>query len=88
MVIPLLLGYEEPSWFKIKRDRLERMDVFYPHGFAGAHVYYEMPESYNWGTALTSFKMKKLYLTPTKSQKVTFVFKKMMVMNGQTLLWK
>lgn len=47
-----------------------------PSGFAGGHVFNEMPESYNQGTALTAKKMARLDLVAPDLQKVKFVFKK------------
>lgn len=47
-----------------------------PSGFAGGHVYNEMPESYNQGTSLITRKMQILDLTPPQSQKIKLVFKK------------
>lgn len=46
-----------------------------PSGFAGGHVYNEMPQS-NKGTALTIQKMDKLDLTPPPSAEIKFVFEK------------
>ncbi|MBN1387119.1 MAG: hypothetical protein JW965_01645 [Bacteroidales bacterium] len=47
-----------------------------PSGFAGGHVYNDMPESYNRGTILETRKMKKLVLDSLESKKIEFVFMK------------
>ena len=47
-----------------------------PSGFAGGHVYNDMPESHNQGTSLTVRHMNKLDLSTPELQNIKFVFKK------------
>ncbi|MBA7568303.1 hypothetical protein ES708_10024 [subsurface metagenome] len=82
----LITEYLSDEWFELvaySMERAKEIDLkvwiydenVCPSGFAGGHVFNEMPESYNQGTALTSRKMKRLDLSSPKSQKVKFVFK-------------
>ena len=83
----LITEYLSDEWFDLVAYSMEKakeigLNVWIydenvcPSGFAGGHVYNEMPESYNQGTALVVSKMTKLDLTPPHSQKVKFVFRK------------
>jgi len=82
----LITEYLSEEWFELVAYSMEKAkeislkvwiydENVCPSGFAGGHVYNEMPESYNQGTALISKKMKKLDLSSSKFQKVKFVFK-------------
>lgn len=83
----LITEYLSDEWFDLVAYSMEKakeidLNVWMydenvcPSGFAGGHVYNEMPESYNQGSVLTARKMSKLDLTPLQSQKIKFVFKK------------
>ena len=83
----LITEYLSDEWFDLVAYAVEKAkeiglnvwiydEYVCPSGFAGGHVFNEMPESYNQGTALTVLKMTKLDLTPPQSQKVKFVFEK------------
>lgn len=83
----LITEYLSDEWFDLvaySMEKAKEIDLkvwmydenVCPSGFAGGHVYSEMPESYNQGTSLTSRKMNKLDLSSPKLQKVKFVFKK------------
>lgn len=83
----LITEYLSDKWFELIAYSMEKakkigLNVWiydenvYPSGFAGGHVFNEMPESYNQGTALAAKKMGKLNLAAPDLQKVKFVYKK------------
>jgi len=82
----LITEYLSDEWFELvaySMEKAKEIDLkvwiydenVCPSGFAGGHVFNEMPESYNQGTALTTRKMNKLDLSSPESQKIKFVFK-------------
>lgn len=83
----LITEYLSDEWFDLvaysmKKAKEVGLNVWLydenvcPSGFAGGHVYQEMPESYNQGTSLINRRMKELDLSDKGEQKVKFVFKK------------
>jgi len=83
----LITEYLSDEWFELvaysmKKAKEVGLNIWLydenvcPSGFAGGHVYQDMPESYNQGTSLTNRKMKELDLSDQGEQKVKFVFKK------------
>ncbi|MCP4309671.1 MAG: hypothetical protein GY790_00275 [Bacteroidetes bacterium] len=83
----LVTEYLSDEWFELVAYSMEKakeigLNVWIydenvcPSGFAGGHVFNEMPESYNQGTSLTFRKMKRLDLSASELQSVKFVYKK------------
>jgi len=85
--IGLITEYLSDEWFELVEYSMEKAkeiglkvwiydENVCPSGFAGGHVYNDMPESYNRGTILETRKMKKLVLDSLESKKIEFVFMK------------
>lgn len=83
----LITEYLSDEWFELvaySMDKAKEIGLkvwiydenVCPSGFAGGHVFNEMPESYNRGTILTYRKLNKLDLSSMGYQNVKFVFKK------------
>jgi len=81
----LMIEYLSDEWFELvayaieKANKLNMKIWIYdeyvcPSGFAGGHVYCEMPESYNQGVLLIPHRMEKLDLS-LDFERVKFVFK-------------
>ncbi len=69
----LITEYLSDEWFELVAYSMEKAkemglkvwlydENVCPSGFAGGHVFNEMPESYNQGTSLIFRKMKRLSL--------------------------
>ena len=83
----LITEYLSDEWFDLVAYSIEKAkeiglkvwiydENVCPSGFAGGHVFNEMPESNNQGTVLTVRRMAKLDLKPPQSQKAEFIFEK------------
>ncbi|RLD78461.1 MAG: hypothetical protein DRJ15_11525, partial [Bacteroidetes bacterium] len=85
--IGLVTEYLSEEWFELvaySMEKAKEIDLkvwiydenVCPSGFAGGHVFNEMPESYNQGTSLLTLKMDRLDLSSPELQRVKFVYKK------------
>ena len=83
----LITEYLSDEWFELVAYSMEKAkeiglnlwlydENVCPSGFAGGHVYNEMPESYNQGTSLNFRKMNRLDLSAPDLQIVKFVYRK------------